>query len=71
MDQPASLDCQHGKAHVMARILWLRVAVVLLASSAIYGSSDTPPYTQVARVPSIVDGQGLNSFAFDPVDQRL
>lgn len=55
----------------MARILWLRVAVVLLASSAIYGSSETPPYTQVARVPSVVDGQRLNSFAFDPVDQRL
>ena len=52
----------------MSRVLWLRLGAVLLASGLLYGRSDTAPYTQVARVPAVVDGQGLTSFAFDPVD---
>ena len=55
----------------MTRVLWLRLGAVLLTSGLVYGQSNTPPYTQVARVPSVVDGQGFTSFAFDPVDQRL
>lgn len=55
----------------MARVPLLRLAVVLLATGVVYGRSDNPPYTQVARLPSVVDGQGLDAFAFDPVDQRL
>ena len=55
----------------MSRVLWLRLGAVLLASGLLSGRSDTAPYTQTARVPAIVDGQGLTSFAFDPVDQRL
>jgi len=55
----------------MSRVLWLRLGAILLASGLLYARSDTAPYTQVARVPAVVDGQGLTSFAFDPVDQRL
>ena len=55
----------------MSRVLWLRLGAVLLASGLVYARSDTAPYTQVARVPSVVDGQGLAAFAFDPVDQRI
>jgi DNA-binding beta-propeller fold protein YncE len=37
----------------------------------VHGLSADVPYTQVARVPAVVDGQGLTAFAFDPVDRRL
>jgi hypothetical protein len=46
-------------------------AAVLLASALVYAQSATLPYTQVASVPRVVDGKGFNSFAFDPVEQRL
>ena len=55
----------------MTRVLSLRLGAVLLASGLVYGQSVTPPYTQVSSVPSVVDGKGFNSFAFDPVTQRL
>ena len=55
----------------MARVLWLRIAVAVLASGVLYGRTDNAPYTQTARVPSVVDGQWLTSFAFDPIDQRI
>jgi DNA-binding beta-propeller fold protein YncE len=55
----------------MTRVLSVRLLVALVAIAAVHGQSKDTPYAQVARVPSIVDGQGLNSFAFDPVDQRL
>jgi hypothetical protein len=71
MRQPASLDCRNGKAHVMKRNLWIRFTLILFAAAVGHGQSKASPYTQVARVPSVVDGQGLSAFAFDPVDQRL
>ncbi len=55
----------------MTRVLRLHLAAVVLASGLVYGQSGTPPYTQVASVPRVVDGEGLNSFAFDPVARRL
>ncbi|NQW03061.1 MAG: hypothetical protein HQ485_03450 [Acidobacteria bacterium] len=55
----------------MTTSLSLRIAVVFLATSVVFGRADAAPYSQVARVPSIVNGQALSSFAFDPVDQRL
>jgi hypothetical protein len=56
----------------MMRVLSVRLLLVtLFAAAVVHGRTDDAPYTQTARVPSIVDGQGLNSFAFDPVDQRL
>ena len=55
----------------MARITWLRFAVVLLATSTLYGRADVPNYKQVGRVPALIDGQGFQAFAFDPVDRRL
>ena len=53
------------------RVLLVRLGVTLLAAVAVQGGADTPPYSQVARVPAIVDGQGFSSFAFDPVDRRM
>ena len=55
----------------MTRVLSVRLLVALFAVAVIHGRSDDAPYTQVARVPSVVDGHGLDAFAFDPVDQRL
>ncbi|HQX80757.1 MAG TPA: hypothetical protein PKW63_03315 [Vicinamibacterales bacterium] len=55
----------------MMRVLLVRLGVTLLAAVAVQGGADTPPYSQVARVPAIVDGQGFSSFAFDPVDRRM
>ncbi len=55
----------------MKRNLWIRFCVVLLAAGVLHGRSDDSPYTQVARVPAAVDGQGLAAFAFDPVDHRI
>ena len=55
----------------MTRVLSVRLLVVLLAAGSVHGRADDAPYTQVARVPSIVDGQGLGAFAYDPVDHRL
>lgn len=55
----------------MTHAFWLPVGAVLLASGLVYGQSDNAAYTQVASVPRVVDGEGFNSFAFDPVEQRL
>lgn len=55
----------------MTRVLSVRLITALLAISVVQARSDDGPYSQVARLPSIVDGQGLGAFAFDPVDQRL
>ena len=46
-------------------------AVFGLAVAALAASSQQAPYTHVATLPSIVDGQPLRTFAFDPVLQRL
>src|SRR5688500_2107307 len=71
MGLPASLDCPNGK-DAMTRALSVRLLLVtLFAAGVVHGRSDDSPYTQVARVPSIVDGHGLDAFAFDPVDRRL
>src|SRR5687768_8839624 len=56
----------------MTRVLSVRLLLVtLFAAAVVHGRSADAPYTQVARVPAIVEGQGLAAFAFDPVDQRL
>lgn len=55
----------------MTRVLSVRLLLALFAVSVVQGRSDDSPYNQVARVPSVVDGQSLTAFAFDPVDQRL
>lgn len=48
------------------------LGVVLLASVTTAGrQSDESPYVQSIRLPSIVNGQGMYSFAHDPVDRRL
>ena len=70
-EQPS--DWAASLAHADTAVLYMaahqarEVAVTLRG----LGRSDDSPYTQVARVPAVVDGQGLHSFAFDPVDQRL
>jgi len=56
---------------IMTRVLLLRLGVVLLAVGVVHGRSEDLPYAQVARVPSVVDGQALQAFAFDPVAERL
>ena len=55
----------------MARITWLRFAVVLLATSTLYGRADVPNYKQIGRVPALIDGKGFEAFAYDPVDRRI
>jgi len=55
----------------MTRVLWLPVTAILLAAGVVSGHSGDAPYAQVARVPYIVNGQQLQSFAYDPVDHRL
>jgi hypothetical protein len=55
----------------MTRVLSVRLLLALFAVAVVQGRAEDAPYNQVARVPAIVDGQGLTSFAFDPVDQRL
>jgi len=55
----------------MTRDLSIRLGFVFLAAAVVHGRAAQLPYTQVARVPSVVDGQHLQTFAFDPVDHRL
>lgn len=55
----------------MTRVLSVRLLLALFAVAVVHGRADDAPYSQVGRVPSIVDGQGLTAFAFDPVDQRI
>jgi hypothetical protein len=55
----------------MTRALSVRLCAALLAAVVVHGLSDDTPYTQVARLDRSVDGKGFNSFAYDPVDQRL
>jgi hypothetical protein len=55
----------------MTRALSVRLCAALLAAVVVHGRSGDSPYTQVARLDRSVDGQGFNSFAYDPVDQRL
>lgn len=55
----------------MTRVVLLRVSVVLLASSVAYGRADDLPYTQVSRVPRVVDGSVLFDFEFDPISRRV
>jgi len=59
----------------MMRVFLLPIAVVLIAPSmtdgVAYGRADNPPYTQAGRVPSVIDSDSLNSFAFDPGGRRL
>lgn len=55
----------------MTRVLGVRLSVALLAIGVVHGRSDDLPYSQVARVPSVVNGQALQAFAFDSVDRRL
>src|SRR5687768_14779637 len=56
----------------MTRVHSVRLLLVtLFAIAVVHGQSDTPPYTQVARLPAVVVGHSLAAFAFDPVDQRL
>jgi len=55
----------------MTRALSVRLCAALLAAVVVHGLSDDAPYTQVARLDRSVDGKGFNSFAYDPVDQRL
>ena len=56
---------------VMTRTLLLRISLVLLATSAAYGRADELPYSQVSRVPRVVDSGTLVDFAFDPVGRRI
>jgi hypothetical protein len=53
------------------RVIGIPLCGVLLAAGALQSRSDEAPYTQVAKVPSVYDGQKFYSFAFDPVDRRL
>jgi hypothetical protein len=45
--------------------------LVLLATSVAYGRADDPPYSQVSRVPRVVEGGPLTDFEFDPLGRRL
>jgi hypothetical protein len=49
------------------------VGTLLVSAAALAAApqGQTPLYSQTGRVPSIVDGDGLYSFAHDPVDKRL
>ncbi len=70
-NSPASQSRLSERKDAMTRVLSVRLLLAMFAVAAVHGRSDDSPYTQVGRVPSIVDGHGLDAFAFDPVDQRL
>src|SRR5688572_24890158 len=67
--QPASIVGTERAS--MTRALWLRIGVVLLASTAALGQVDNPSYTQVGRLPRVVASESLVNFLFDPVGRRL
>lgn len=54
-------------------LTWLFVGVFVVATGlvAVARSSASDTYSQVLRLPRVVNGQALYSFAHDPVDNRL
>jgi DNA-binding beta-propeller fold protein YncE len=55
----------------MTRNLPLRVSLVFLVTSVAYGHVADLPYSQVSRLPRVVDSGAFVQFAFDPVGRRL
>ncbi len=56
---------------VMTRIRITSGIVIVAGAGLLAGAGTDAPYRQVLRVPKVINGQSLYTFAHDPVDNRL